>query len=48
MRNDLCFERLDPFTQVVTVIVPSGDRLFGPLWNDLVRIDSCHEFVELG
>ena len=29
MRNDLGFEGVDPFTQVVAVVMQSGDRLFG-------------------
>src|SRR4051794_10153953 len=47
MRNDLGFEGLDPFTQIVAVIMQSGDRLFGLFGNVLVRIDKCHQFVEL-
>jgi hypothetical protein len=47
MRNDLGFEGLDPFTQVVAVIMQSGDRLLGLFGNDLVRINKRHEFVEL-
>jgi hypothetical protein len=44
MRNDLGFEGFDPFTQIVAVLMQSGDRLFG---NVVVLIDKCHQFVEL-
>jgi hypothetical protein len=47
MRNDLGFEGLDPFTQVLAVIIQSGDRLFGRFRNGLVRIDKRHQFAEL-
>jgi hypothetical protein len=47
VRNDPGFEGLDPFTQVLAVIMQSGDRLLGLFWNALVRIDKRHEFVEL-
>ena len=47
VRDDLCFESLDAFGQLVTAVVQSRDCLTGLPWNGLISADKRHEFLEL-